>query len=548
MICFLLTLLLTLPPEAYTGHKEKEVVCGDEMMVVTANPHASEAAFSILEEGGNAMDATIAAQLVLGLVEPQSSGLGGGAFLLYYNKERGKVIAFDGREIAPENITDLLAGQQCPIVGGKSVGVPGLIAMLKQAHDKEGKLPWDTLFDHAIALAERGFVVSPRLQKLIQTTPNLDTFEETHAYLFDQTFLKNPKLAATYREIANKGIEPFYQGKIGEEIVRTVQNASVNAGMLTMEDLDAYQPVIRRPIKIQYRGYTIYGFPPPSSGGITVFQIMLMLQNKNLKELDLESEEFITLFCNASNLAFADRNYYVGDPAFFSVPTTRLIDRGYMRQRSKLVNQHRATKKVSRGTYPQNHITLHASMAAELPCTSHVCVVDREGNGASLSTSIENAFGSTLMAGGFFLNNQLTDFSPSAGFGGMRVANGIKPHKRPMSAMAPLFVFKEGKLVLVLGSSGGPWIIDFVAQALCGVLDFNLNIQEAISCPHYGAIGQAMDLESNTFLEDKKEVMETRGFTVRSLRMPSGTSGIQVSDGKLIGGADPRREGIVISK
>lgn len=548
MIHLLLTLLLVAPPEASSGIEEKQAIVGHQMMVVTANRHATDAAYAILQQGGSALDAAIAAQMVLGLVEPQSSGLGGGAFLLYYDKKRDKVLAYDGRETAPKAISDTLFSDDHVMIGGKAVGVPGLLAMLEMAHGKHGKLPWSKLFQSAISLSINGFDISPRLQTLIETTPYLDTFEETRSYLFGKNRLTNPRLAATYRLIAKEGSFPFYHGEIAQAIVAAVQNATVNPGTLTLEDLAAYRPVVRRPLTSMYQSYTLYGFPPPSAGGIAVFQILQMLRNKNLKKETLGTLSFVTQFCNASYLAFADRNYYIADPDFFEVPVNRLLDPSYLKKRSKLFDGKEGIKRITRGTYPSQKMqpTFHASLAEELPCTSQICVVDKEGNAVSLTTSIENAFGSTLMAAGFFLNNQLTDFSPSAGIGGVKAANGIEPGKRPMSAMAPTFVFdKEDNLYLVLGSAGGPWIIDYVAQALLGVLEFGMNIQDAIAFPHYGAIQKSIDLEENTFLSEYVKPLEERGFSVDLLPMPSGTQGIEILEDKMIGATDPRREGTV---
>lgn len=545
----LLTFFLSIPPESLIEHQHKAAVYGQKMMVVTANQHATEAAFAILKEGGSAIDAAIAAQMVLGLVEPQSSGLGGGALLLYYDKKKDKVIAYDGRERAPGEISDTLFSEERFIIGGKAVGVPGLLAMLELAHHEHGNLPWSKLFESSIALAIGGFDISPRLKGLIEVTPYLDTFDETKSYLFGKSRLTNPKLAATYRTIAREGSSPFYQGEIGKQIVLAVQNASFNPGTLSMKDLALYKPIVRRPLSTTYRGYTIFGFPPPSSGGIAVMQIMQMLRNKNLKKESLASLSFITLFCNASYLAFADRNYYIGDPDFFSVPVHRLLDRSYLKKRSKLFDGKEGIKRIARGTYPSQNVepALHYSIAEELPCTSQISIIDQAGNAVSMSTSVENAFGSTLMAAGFFLNNQLTDFSPSAGIGGVKAANGIEPYKRPMSAMAPTFVFNNEGLFLNIGSAGGPWIIDYVAQALLGILDFGMNIQEAISFPHYGAIQKTIDLEAHTFLDKYIQPLKERGFEVREFPMPSGTQGIEISGDGFIGGTDPRREGTVAS-
>lgn len=510
-------------PEGPTGFAPQKAAYGERMMVASANRKASEIGFDVLKKGGNALDAAIAMQMVLTLVEPQSSGIGGGGLLLYYSKKEGKVIAYDGRETAPRGID---ISRVPNIIGGKSVGVPGVLRMLEMAHNEQGSLPWKELFEPAIQLAEEGFRISKRLSKLIQQTPNLAAFSQARDYLFENgkakpagTILTNPALAHSLRIIAKGGTDPFYIGEIAQEIVKTVQEASVEPGTLSLEDLADYRAVRREPIASNYRQYTVYGFPPPSSGGIAVAQILGMLADVDLKEYALGAPQFINLFCKASRAAYADRQQYVGDPAFINVPVDHLLNPIYL---SHLL--HSPTKTPI--------------SAYEHPSTSQICVVDGEGNAVSLTTSIEYSFGSTLMAGGFFLNNQMTDFSTGP--------NRIEPGKRPMSSMSPTFVFEGDRLVLGVGSAGGARIIDYVAKTLFGVLDFGLNIQEAISFPNFTSLTQKIDIEKNTFLEAEIPVLEKMGNKVEAIPLTSGTQGIQITPSELIGGVDPRREGLAI--
>lgn len=555
-------------PEYSSGWQPKAPVFAKQALVVTANPLASEAGFEILKQGGNAIDALIAAQMVLTLVEPQSSGLGGGAFLLYYRKKDRKVLAYDGRETAPAKVHEDIfldkKGNPLPeqeaIVGGRSVGVPGLLKMLELAYQEEGKLSWPLLFDRAITLSEQGFSLSSRLHQLIRKTPHLMTFEKTREYLFqkdgapkgERTPLKNPELARTFHILAAKGSVPFYEGEIAEKIVQAVNEAPVHPGKLSMQDLVHYQPLKREPIRTEYRNFILYGFPPPSSGGIAVAQMLGMLAQYDLQDYRFGSAEFIQLFCHASRLAFADRDYYVADPAFFPVPVERLVDPDYIKSRGQLLKQ--PSQKAQPGVWPGQSATCCPPMLLatpfEFPSTSQICIVDAEGNAACMTTSIENAFGSTLMAGGFFLNNQLTDFSFIPEKDGKKVANRVEPGKRPLSSMSPtLAIHREtGDLFLLLGSAGGARIIDYVAQSLIGVIDYGLNIQQAIDAPHYTALSETIDLEKGTDLEKEAMRLKEMGSPspVRLMPLTSGTQGIQVIPHGLIGGADPRREGMAI--
>ncbi|MCB1180477.1 MAG: gamma-glutamyltransferase [Chlamydiia bacterium] len=548
-------------PEFSSGWKGKNPVYTHQAMVTTANPFATKVGVAILKKGGNAIDALIGIQAVLTLVEPQSSGIGGGAFLLYFAKETGKIVAYDGRETAPlaAHETFLTATGETPVIGGQSVGVPGVLKMLNWAHRKYGKLPWKELFAPAIELAENGFPISERLAILIQKTPGLDTFQTTRDYFFTKNgepkpagiILQNPRLAKTLRLIADKGISPFYHGKIAEEIVDAVRHASVNPGRLTLKDLAQYRPIIRRPLCFAYKNYWIATMPPPSSGGITLAQIMGMLEDKDLYQLSMDAPKFISLFCQASQLAYADRNTYLADPAFFEVPETALISKTYLKHRAKQIDPSHPIFHVKPGKWPC--LTMISTACPqpngdvlELPSTTHISIVDQFGNGASMTSSVENAFGSTLMVGGFLLNNQLTDFSSISTEKGKEVANRMEPGKRPLSSMTPTFVFHQGgeELFLSLGSAGGSRIIEYVAQALFGVLDFGLNIQEALCFPHFASITPIIELEQGTFIVNQKSVLEKMGYEVKVTPLNSGSCGIEVTSHALIGGVDPRREGL----
>lgn len=548
---------------------EVPLVYSPSMMVASANRHASEAGFNILKQGGNAIDAAIAMQMVLNVVEPQSSGIGGGAFLLYYRKKDGQVYAYDGRETAPKGVNELLfydsKGETIPflnaILGGKAVGVPGLLKMLEQAHREQGKHPWQLLFNPAIECAEQGFFISERLHRLITKRSDLANFAATRNYFFlkngdpkpEGTLLKNPQLAETFRIIATQGTDPFYKGEIAQKIVETVKKASINPGVLSYDDLVSYRCIKRKPIQTTYRDYQIYGFPPPSAGGIAVAQILGMLQQYNLSAYNQSSVDFIHLFCQSSALAFADRNYYVADPEFSPVPTDRLIDAAYLQQRGEKIDREKAMN-VVHGSWPAKADTrfppLLLSPSLETPSTSQLCVVDKEGNAVSMTTSIEHAFGSTLMVDGFLLNNQLTDFSFASEREGKKAANRVQPGKRPMSSMAPTFVFHKNsdQLFLTVGSGGGAWTIGYVAQALIGVLDCGLNIQEACDFPHFAAMDKDMVLENGTLLHEKVKPLMEMGYHIRERPLTSSTHGIQIMPTCLMGGADPRREGVAIGQ
>ena len=542
-------------PEGSSGFNPKKAVVKQDCMVVSANPLASHAGLETLLKGGNAVDAAIVMQLVLNVVEPQSSGIGGGAILLYYDHLTEDVKAYDGREMAPSGVNEkwFLGPDNLPIaraqaiVGGRSVGVPGVLKMLEQIHQEHGLLPWKELFDPAIDLADQGFKISSRLRILSAQVPFI--FQEDKIPE-EGTVIKNPELAATFRTLATEGVIPFYQGAIAQEIVEAIQK---QGGVMTLADLAAYQVKVREPLITSFGEYLVYGFPPPSSGGIAVAQILAILNEFDMTEQTLGSPSFIDLFSRASRMAFADRDYYVADPDFFPVPVERLLDPEYLVKRAESV---RRQELATHGQYPGASLSccppMLLSSGFEFPSTSQICVIDSYGNGLSMTTSLENAFGSKVMAGGFFLNNQLTDFSMIPEKDGKKAANRVEPRKRPMSSMSPTLVFKnvskKNQVYLALGSAGGAFIIDYVAKALCGVLIFDQNIQEAISFPNFASLFNRIDLEADTFLTTLVPALKALGNETRIMSLTSGTQGIQSIGGRLMGGADPRREGAAMGQ
>ncbi|CAK0753279.1 gamma-glutamyltranspeptidase / glutathione hydrolase [Azospirillaceae bacterium] len=553
-------------PEAVTASYVKPPVVGHNMMVVSANPIASKIGFQTLEKGGSAIDAAIAVQLALGLVEPQSSGLGGGAFLLYYDAKKRALMAFDGRETAPAGVTPnlFIGADGKPMtfvdasVSGRSVGTPGVVRLLETIHRHAGRLPWKDVFQPAIQLAEQGFIISPRLAFLIANDQEaLRRNANVRNYLFTPegaplqagAHLANPAYAQTLRVLAENGPDAFYRGPIAADIIRSVRSDPLYPGSLSENDLSEYRVKTVEPLCGPYRVYRICSFPPPSSGGVAILQILGVLEPFALAPPN--STQAIHLIAEASKLAFADRNHYVADPAFWPTPTLELIDRGYLMQQSKRIDpKHAAPTPVSPGSPPQRQGGLVApDDSSELPSTSHFIVVDRDGNIVSVTSSIENAFGSKIMTRGFFLNNQLTDFSfLPATSEGKPIANRIEPGKRPRSSMVPVIVFdKEQRPFMTVGSAGGPRIIGQVVLALIGVLDWRLNIQEALNLPLFFNRNSDTELEEGTPLIDLKPSLEAMGHRVIISRISSGTHGITLGvNGGLVGGADVHREGLAI--
>ncbi|OKH40491.1 gamma-glutamyltransferase [[Phormidium ambiguum] IAM M-71] len=552
-----------LAPEGDTGRTEKQAVRAKQQMVVSGNVLASQAGMAILRRGGNAVDAAIAVQMVLTLVEPQSSGIGGGGFLLLYNGTTGKLLSYDGRETAPGKARSdrflNAAGKPLDffeaVVGGKSVGVPGVVRMLEMVHREEGKLPWRELFQPAIQLAENGFPISPRLYQLLSRERYLQRFPNSRNYFYLAngqpkpigSKLVNLPLAEVLKAIANQGADAFYQGEIARDIVQTVNQAPVNPGDLTLADLANYQAKKRDPVCGLYRVYQVCSMGPPSSGGITVLQMLGILQTFDLASLKSKPIELVHLFSEAGRLAYADRNQFLADPDFVKIPTQRLLDPQYLRVRGSAIDPNRSMGKAAPGNITNSSQQNQLINWLDIPATTHFSIIDKDGNAVSMTSTIESGFGSRLMVRGFLLNNQLTDFNFVPQENGLPVVNRVEAWKRPRSSMSPTIVFNaQKKPVLIIGSPGGSGIINFVAKVLVGVLDWKLDIQEAISLPNFGSRNSPTELEAGTNYVNFKADLERRGHQVIVVPLNSGSHGIEIKNGELIGGADPRREGVAI--
>jgi gamma-glutamyltranspeptidase / glutathione hydrolase len=550
-------------PEGASGTAApRTAVTADRQMVVAANPLAADAGRQILRQGGSAVDAAIAMQMVLTLVEPQSSGIGGGGFLLHYGAEKKKVEAYDGREIAPAGATPdmFLDAEGKPLafndaaLGGHAVGVPGVLRLLEMAHDEHGRLPWARLFEPAMRLALDGFPMSQRLAKLIADTPQLKEFPATRAYFFDAdgnpkaagARLTNPDLAETFRVIANGGAQAFYNGGLGRAMVKAVRETG-KPGKLSTEDLKNYRALKREAVCGAYRQYKICGMGPPSSGGVAVLQAMMILERFDLRALSPNSAPAVHLISEATKLAFADRNRYLADPEFEQIPVEKLIDRRYLSARAKLVNPERATGRAEPGKMA-TRASRAADTLSELPATSHLSVVDVAGNAVAFTTSIERAFGSYVMVRGFLLNNQMTDFAARPRDGDTLNINRVEPGKRPRSSMAPTIVLdRESRLIMALGSPGGPRIIPYVVQTLVATLDWNLDAQRAVALPHFANMNGPIELERETNIVALAADLRALGHDIVLNSQTSGLGLIQVvrrqGQTRFVGGADPRREG-----
>ena len=546
-------------PEDTTAINEKQSVTAQKFMVTSAHPLATQAGYDVLAAGGSAADAAVAVQVMLGLVEPQSSGLGGGAFLLYFDKESGELTTYDAREKAPmaadgayfldENgePVDFIEA----VIGGRSAGVPGTPKLLEKLHADHGTTDWATLLQPAIEAAEEGFEVSQRMADAVADTEGLDRFVEAAEYFLPDgepigqgTLLKNPDYAETLRLFAKEGSAPFYTGEIAQDIVAALQT-NINPGMLTMEDFAAYEVAMRDPVCTDYRGFEVCGMGPPSSGALTVGQILGLLEPFDLGEMG-DGVEARHLFTQASRLAFADRGLYMADSDFVDMPQG-LLDEGYLLERSKLINPDADMGAAEAGTPPWDE-AMRLSPDTDRPKhgTSHFVIVDSGGDMISATTTIESGFGNRVMTRGFLLNNELTDFSFTPEAEGAPVANRVEPGKRPRSSMAPTIVLEDGAPVLLTGSPGGANIIDYTALSIIAMLDWDMDPQDAIDLPHVTNLNGGTRVEEGEGAEEMSDGLIALGHEVTVANLNSGLHVIQITENGLIGAADKRREGVAM--
>ncbi len=547
-------------PEAASGRSERALAGATRYMVAAAHPLAVEAGLKMLDAGGSAVDAMIAVQLVLNLVEPHASGLGGGAFLLHYDAAARDLNAYDGRETAPSAATPGLFMRdgkpmsfRNAVVGGRAVGTPGVARLLEVAHRRHGRLAWSALFEPAIALAEQGFPLSPRTHALLQRDRAIAGEPAARDYFLTAdgvpkpagTVLRNPEFAQTLRALAAGGADAFYRGDIARDIAAAVRNHPANPGTLAESDLAGYTVREVEALCAPYRAFRVCGMPPSSSGGIAVLQMLGMLSQRDMAAVTPGSPLAVHLLAEAGRLAYADRNQWVADDRFVDVPVRGLLDPAYLAGRAAAIRTDRSMGRAGAGTPPGARTAYAGDAADEAAGTSHIAIVDGDGNAVSMTTTIENAFGSRVMVRGFLLNNQLTDFSFNPQEADRPVANSVAPGKRPRSSMAPTLVFRNnGDLHLVIGSPGGSRIINYVARTLVATLDWNLDIQTAIALPHAGSRNGPTELERGTAAEDLQDALRAMGHIVETADMTSGLHGIMRVGREWRGGADPRREGI----
>jgi gamma-glutamyltranspeptidase/glutathione hydrolase len=561
-----------LQPEPATGTQPGAAAYAGRFMVAAANPLAVDAGVQILRAGGSAVDAAVAVQMVLGLVEPQSSGIGGGAFLLHWSRNEKRVRAYDGRETAPaaarpDRFLDA-SGKPLPrkeaIANGRAVGVPGVLRMLEAAHRRHGRIAWAKLFDPAIRLAEAGFPMSPRLYKLLEGDAMLRGDPAARALYYGAdgqprpvgTPVVNREYAATLRAIAATGADAFYNGAIAQDMVRAIA-AHRRPGDLTREDLLRYRAIERDPVCGDYRGRRICSMGPPA-GGVTLLELLGILERTPFHGKAPGSIEALHLFSEAARLAYADRARYLADPAFVRQPVAGLLEFDYLESRAALIGE-RSMGHALPGL-PRGAPALLGDAASLEPAgTSQVSIVDARGDAVAMTTTIESAFGSGILVRGFLLNNELTDFSlapesdrreegsaarPDASDARV-AANRIQPGKRPRSAMSPTFVFgRDGQLQAVLGSSGGPPIIYYVAKAVVAMLDWEMDAQSAVALPNFGSRNGPTEIERGSAYEALAPALRERGHEVLLIDLTSGTQAIERVAGGWRGGADPRREGV----
>lgn len=571
-------------PEGASGLQAKPGWSAQRFMVAAANPLATQAGYRILKAGGTAVDAAVAVQMVLTLVEPQSSGIGGGAFLLHWDGRQ--LQALDGRETAPAEADERLflgpEGRPLPfaqaVVGGRSVGVPGTVRMLEEAHRRHGRLPWASLFEPAVALAEQGFPVSPRMHTLLKAETALRQYPPAAAFFYRADgephpvghVLRNPALAAVLRQIATRGSAALHQGPVAEDLVRRVREHPTNPGRMSLADLAAYTVQVREPLCTPWRTWRVCGFPPPSSGHLAVMQILGIVDHLGAAVPGTLSggrpgADFLHRYTEAARLAYADRALYVADPAFVPAPGGRweqMLDAAYLRERAAQVGE-RSMGVATAGVPPawQRADTAPRPLFAAQPAqpeggTSHISIVDADGRALAMTTTIEAVWGARILAdggtglpGGYLLNNELTDFSfAPADAQGRPIANRVQPGKRPRSSMSPTLVFDAGSgaLRMSAGSPGGAVIIHFTAKTLLGTLAFGLDAQRAIDLPNFGSLNGPTLLERGRFDAATVDALKARGHAVQEVEMTSGLQAIERTPTGWFGGADPRREGIAM--
>ena len=550
-------------PEVSSGYTQKTAVHGKRFMIAAANPHAVRAGYTILKKGGSAVDAAIATQMVLGLVEGQSSGIGGDASLLHWDAVERKLTAIDGRVVAPSDADEDLfydrygekMSRKEAGFGGLAVGTPTLLRVLERAHRRYGKLPWAELFGPAIKLAETGFPISHRLHTQIVENERILEDPTAKAYYFDAEGnprpigfqLVNKPYATVLRQIAKEGAAGFYKSVLPEKIEHAVKHAANNPGRLTAKDIRKYRSKEVTPVCVSYRTYQVCGMPPPNTGGLSIAMTLRMLTRFDLKSLGSGSAKAHHLYVEASRLSHADRTRYIGDPLFYKVPS--LLDAAYLRNRSENINP-RVKSRVRSGNPPDRpNPPLGGDDSPEPPSTTHMSIVDDRGNAISLTTSLGLGFGTGLMVEGFLLNSQLRGFGFKPTSYGRPNINRPESGKRPRTSKSPTMVFnRDGSLRLIIGSPGGGRIVNYVARALIAVLDWGMDVQQAISLPHILPRRRKVELEQATTAEKFKDKLEKLGHEIKIRRLTSGLHGIEITPYGLVGGADPRREGIAMGE
>lgn len=559
----------TITPEISTGRTAKPVVMSKKFMVVSANPLATQAGQKILKKGGSAVDAAIAVQAVLNVVEPQSSGIGGGGFLVHYDSHSHKILAYDGREVAPVGVNPKMFmdnhGKALSLdeaaTGGRAVAVPAVLKMLALAHKEQGKLPWRDLFTDAIDIAKNGYPLSERLQLMLQVASRYRELSKTDfkRYLNTDNSIKNigdivynKPLAETFEKIALHGADALYSGTIAQDIIDTVTQTPIAPASMVLSDLKNYQPKKRTVPCVLYHLYKLCGMPPPSSGGVTVLQALKMLERFNLKDYDYYNPHDVHLTASALRLAYADRNKYLADPDFVPVPTNALLSETYLRQRSELINPNKASHTTPAGD-PSQSVTQFASLkTSEPPSTTHISIVDSQGNAVSFTSTIERAFGSGLATqSGFILNNQMTDFDFIPSIDGIKIANSIEAGKRPRSSMAPFLIFNpKGELMAVVGSPGGARIISFVLPRILSLIHSKKPIDTMVSAPNMTAMSPqaTIELEAGVDLKNLDNNMIKYGYKPIITDLTSGLHIIYIKNNTLYGTADPRREGTALGE